>query len=153
MLWIGLQRWYSQYLIFFVTYEWAEPAKVLYCTRLERLAIIKHSSLLGPLLSYGEKEVLLIWLQRPYSQYLIFFVTYEWAQHAKVLHCTRLERLANGKHSRLLGPLLSYGEEEVLLIWLQRPYSRYLIFFVTYSSTSWIVTLHSAGKTCHYQTL
>jgi hypothetical protein len=31
-----------------------------------------------------------------------------------VLHYTRLERLAGDKHSSLLGPLVSYEENEVL---------------------------------------
>jgi hypothetical protein len=39
------------------------------------------------------------WLkyQGPYSQHFIFFVTYESAQKARVLHKTWLERLANNK--------------------------------------------------------
>ncbi len=38
-------------------------------------------------------------------------------RHNKVaLHYTRLERLASDKHSSLLGPLVSYKENEVVLI-------------------------------------
>ncbi len=44
-------------------------------------------------------------IQRQYLQYFIFFIIYERAQKARVLHCTMLERLAMGKHSSLLGPL------------------------------------------------
>jgi len=42
-----------------------------------------------------------------YSQHLIFFVTYELAQQARVLYETRLERLASGEQSNLLGPFIS----------------------------------------------
>ncbi len=52
--------------------------------------------------------------QGAYSQHFIFFVTYHWAQKARVLHYTRLERLARGKHSSLLDPFVSYEENEVL---------------------------------------
>jgi hypothetical protein len=44
----------------------------------------------------------------------LFFVTYEWAQQARVLHFTRLERLVRDKYSISLGPFLSYEENEVL---------------------------------------
>jgi hypothetical protein len=40
-----------------------------------------------------------------------FFVIYK---SARVLHNTRLQRLAIGKHSNLLDPFLSYEEYEVL---------------------------------------
>jgi hypothetical protein len=46
----------------------------------------------------------------------IFFVTYQWAQEARVLQYTRLERQAKGKHSSLLGPIVSYEVDEVLQI-------------------------------------
>jgi hypothetical protein len=42
------------------------------------------------------------------------FVTYEWAQKARVLQYTRLERLARDKHSILLGPFIGYIENVVL---------------------------------------
>jgi hypothetical protein len=42
------------------------PNKIgLYYTRLERLARVKHYSLLGPFVSYEENEVLLIWTLEP----------------------------------------------------------------------------------------
>jgi hypothetical protein len=47
---------------------------------------------------------------------MIFSVTYEWVQGARVLHYTRLERLARDKHSDLLGTFISYEENEVLRI-------------------------------------
>jgi hypothetical protein len=50
------------------------------------------------------------------SQHLIFFVTYEWAQYARVLIYTRPERLASNKHSGLSGLFISYEENEGLLI-------------------------------------
>ncbi len=45
-----------------------------------------------------------------YSQKNIFFITYEWAQKAKVLHYTRLGRLNGDKYSSLLGPGASNRE-------------------------------------------
>ncbi len=49
---------YSQHFIFFVTYELAIITTVLHYTKLERLAMDKHSSLLGIFVSYEENEVL-----------------------------------------------------------------------------------------------
>jgi hypothetical protein len=43
-----------------------------------------------------------------------FFTIYEWAQYARVLHITWLERLYRNKHSSLLGPFVSYNENKVL---------------------------------------
>jgi hypothetical protein len=43
-----------------------------------------------------------------------FFVTSEWAQKARVLHFTWLERLTKDKNPRLLGPFIHYEENEVL---------------------------------------
>jgi hypothetical protein len=51
--------------------------------------------------------------QAPYSKHLIFFVTYEWGQLARVLRNTRLERLAMDRHSSLLSPFISYKENKV----------------------------------------
>jgi hypothetical protein len=45
--------------------------------------------------------------QGPYSQQLMFFITCEWGQKAKVFHYTTLEILASDKHSSLLGPFAS----------------------------------------------
>jgi hypothetical protein len=52
---------------------------VLHYTCLKKLALDK--SVLGPFLSYEENEV--FWMQTlwPYSQHLIFFITYEWAKY------------------------------------------------------------------------
>ncbi len=41
-------------------------------------------------------------------QNFIFFVTYEWAQWAMMLHYDRLEMLAKDKPPSLLGPFVSY---------------------------------------------
>jgi hypothetical protein len=49
-----------------------------------------------------------------------------------MLHYSRLERLAGGKHPNLLGPFESYKENEVSWIKLQEPYSQHFISFVTY---------------------
>ncbi len=59
--------------------------------------------------------------QIPYSQHLIFFITYECAQLARVLDYATSERLANDKHSSLLGPFVNYEENEVLWKFHQAP--------------------------------
>jgi hypothetical protein len=43
---------------------------------------------------------------------LIFFITYEWDQYARVLHYTKLEGLL-GTNSGLSGPLVSFEENVV----------------------------------------
>jgi hypothetical protein len=102
---------YSQH--FFVTYEWTLYAKALLCTRPERIASDQHSRLLGPFMSYWENTVL--WI-RPWNciHNILFFVTYEWTQYAKVLHNTRQERLVSDQHSSLLGLFMSYWKNKVL---------------------------------------
>ncbi len=45
----------------------------------------------------------------PYSQQLIFFVSYTWANNL-VLHYAGLERLARDKHYSFLSPFVSYEE-------------------------------------------
>jgi hypothetical protein len=50
----------------------------------------------------------------PYSQRYIFLATYKLAQKARVLHKTRLERLADDKNTNLLVQFVSYEEKEVL---------------------------------------
>jgi hypothetical protein len=49
-----------------------------------------------------------------YSQLLIFFLTYKSDQKTRLLHNIKLERLANEKHSNLLGLFITYEENEVL---------------------------------------
>ncbi len=88
---------------------------MLYYTRPEKLDRVKHSSLLGPFVSYEENEV--VWIQLIPSQHFIFFLNYELAQYVRVLHYTRPEKLDKDKHSCLLGPFVSYEENEVL--WIQ----------------------------------
>ncbi len=53
-----IQGTYSQHFIFFVTYKWVQFDKVLDYNRMKRLARDKHSSLLGPFVSYKEVKVL-----------------------------------------------------------------------------------------------
>ncbi len=43
--------------------------------------------------------------QGPYSQHFTFFVSYKWALKARVLHYTRLERIASNKHPGLIGTI------------------------------------------------
>ncbi len=99
--------------IFFVSYKWAKESRCLHNTWLERVARDKHSNLLGQFASHKEIEVLWIWPLGPYSQD-IFFVTYKWAKESRMVHYTRLERLAKNKCSNLLGQYVSYKEIEVL---------------------------------------
>jgi len=47
-----------------------------------------------------------------YSQHFIFFITYKGAQKARALHYNRLERLTGDRPSGLLGPLISYEDNE-----------------------------------------
>jgi len=49
---------YSQPFILLLTYEWAHKARVLHYIMLETLASDKHSSLLGPFLTYEGNEEL-----------------------------------------------------------------------------------------------
>ncbi len=48
--------------------------------------------------------------QGPHSEHFIVLITYELAQQARVLHYNGLERLAEDKHSSLMGPFVSYEE-------------------------------------------
>jgi hypothetical protein len=43
-----------------------------------------------------------------------FFITYEWAQEARVLYNSTQERLARDKYSSLLSPFISNEENEGL---------------------------------------
>jgi len=69
-----------------------------------------------------------------YSQHIIFFINNHCTQKARVLHNTRLERLARDKHFSLFYPFVSYEENEALWIRPLVPYSQHSIFFVTYKS-------------------
>ncbi len=56
-----------------------------------------------------------------YSQHFIFFVTYDLAQEATVLHNSKLEILVRDKRSCLLEPFIIYAKNEVLWIRTQGP--------------------------------
>jgi hypothetical protein len=64
---------------------------MLLYNRLEMLVRDKQSNLLDPFVSHAKNEVLWIHTQGPYSQHFIFFVTYQLAQKARVLHYSGLE--------------------------------------------------------------
>jgi hypothetical protein len=72
------------------------------------LAGYKHSSLFDPFISYTKNEVLWIHTQSPYSQHFSFFVTYELAQYAGMLHYIRLEMFVRDIHYSLLDPFVGY---------------------------------------------
>ncbi len=105
---------------------------MLYYARQERLATDKHSSFLGPFVSYEENKLLWINSLRSYSQQFIFFVTYKWAQKVSMLYYARLEKLARDKHSSFLGSLVSYEENE--LLWIG---SQIFFFEIIFVETKW----------------
>jgi hypothetical protein len=49
---------YSQHFIFFATFKWAEEARVFVTGKPFQPDVMKHSSFLGPLISYEENKVL-----------------------------------------------------------------------------------------------
>ncbi len=57
-----------------------------------------------------------IWAKWPTIFTTLHFL-FNWVLQTRVLHNTRLERLAKHKHSSFLGPFVSYEENEVL--WIQ----------------------------------
>ncbi len=133
----------------------------------------KHSSFLGPFVSYEENEMFWIQSLEPHSQHFIFLLlmklpnklecfitvywkntqaywahcklwrkwsvlntvpgatfttlyfllTYEIARKARMFHCNMPE-----KHSSLLGPFVSYEENEVFRIQFLEPHSQHFIF-------------------------
>jgi hypothetical protein len=98
----------TQQFILFVTYKWTQHAGVLHYARMEKFARDKHSSLLDPFEGHKEKEVLWIQFHVSYLQHFIFFITYEWTQHAEVLHYTRLRKLARDIDYSFLDPFVSH---------------------------------------------
>ncbi len=142
MLWISTHRPYSQNFIFFVSEGRCQWASEFQYTLAETLVSEKHSSLLGPFVSYEENEVLWIRTQRPYFQNFSFFVTEERSRWASEFHHTRAERLVSEKHSSLLSPFVSYKENEVLWIQTQGLYLQNFIFFVTEERSWWASELH-----------
>jgi hypothetical protein len=114
LLLIQSQELYSQHIILNITHKWAQHAKVLHYDKPERLVRDKQSSFWGPFVSYEENEALQVWSQETYSQFIIFNVTYKWAQQARALNYKRPERLCRNKHSSFLGPFVCYEENELL---------------------------------------
>jgi hypothetical protein len=123
--------------IYLIASEWAQKASVLHYTRLKWLASGKHSSLLGPFVTYKENKVLSVWLPRLFLWHFIYVITSEWAQKASVLHNTRLKRLTSDKQPSLLGPYVSYIENKVLSIWLPGLFLGHFIYFITYKWVQW----------------
>ncbi len=80
-----------------------------------------HSSLLEPFISYEENQVVdmdsgTLFTTLHYLHNLPMSPISE-----RLLHYTKPERLARAdKHSSLLGPFLSYEENEELWIWTQK---------------------------------
>ncbi len=70
-------------------------------------SVMHHSRLLGPLVSCDENEVPLI---LPYSQNLIFFVSYNWAQQATMPVPGWLFQPIEIECSSLVGPYVSCHE-------------------------------------------
>ncbi len=67
-------------------------------SKLDMVGRDKHSSLLGPFVSYEENKVLWPWLPAQLSQHFIFFENYEWAQYARELGYAKWRGLA-GKNT------------------------------------------------------
>ncbi len=67
-----------------------------------------------------------------HSQQFIFFVTYEWNQEARVLHYTRLERLASDKNFSLVDPFCKLRHQGPAL----------LNFWNPSNATWWISNFH-----------
>jgi hypothetical protein len=81
---LNIQWPYSQHFIFFVSYDRAQKARVFVHSKPFQPSVTKHYSFIGTSTSYRENEVLYIHPQKSYSQHFIFFVSYEWAQKARV---------------------------------------------------------------------
>ncbi len=69
-----------QKYIFSKLTKWAKLVRALNYTYLARLAKEKHSSLVGPFISYEENEVFWKLLLEAYLQHYIFFESYEMGQ-------------------------------------------------------------------------
>jgi hypothetical protein len=67
-----------------------------------------------------------------YSQHFIFFITYESAQQARVLHKTMLERLAISKLAYLLDLFVSYDENA--LLWIRSQFIIQIMASVSFSN-------------------
>ncbi len=90
--------------MYFLTWEWAQKARVLHYTRLERIYGDKHSSL------FGDVSYEVLWIQ-PHTN------------EPNKLECYTtlgLQRISSDKHSSLFGAFVSYEKNEVL--WIQ-PYT------------------------------
>ncbi len=72
--------------------------------------------LLGPFLSSEEYEGLWIWSLRPHSQHFIFFTIYIWSQYIRVFLPSKPFQRGVVKHSSLLGPFISWKENEMFWI-------------------------------------
>jgi len=131
---LKVQGSYSYHLIFFVAYEWTKHVCLIYYTRSERFDRDKHSNLLSPFVTYKDDELLLIQFHGLYSQYLIFFVTYKCAQEARAFVSGKLFQWSVMKHTSLLGPFISYKNDE--LLW-RRLWFFYLQHVPTFLQTHW----------------
>ncbi len=132
MLRIWFIRPYSQCFIFFVIYKWVPKARVFVLAKPFWPIVIQCPSLLVSFVSYIEKDVLRIWLLGLYSQHLSFFETFKWAQKVRVFVPEKPFWPITMQHPSMLGPFVSYVENDALGIWLLGPYSQQFIFFVTY---------------------
>ncbi len=100
---------YSQCFIFFIAYEWSQQDRVLNYTRQERIAGEKHFSLPCPFISV-EKMKHCEWGPLTIFTAPYFLCNFQMRHIAKLLHYTRLERLAMDKRSRLLGASVSFEQ-------------------------------------------
>ncbi len=84
----------------------------------------------------------------------LHFICSSKTQYARVLHYTKLERFASGKHSGLKGPVISYNEMKCFE-YGPRDYIQKLPFLcnLQMGPISASVILHLAEKACQGQIL
>ncbi len=67
VLWEWPQGLYSQNFFFFITYEWAKWARVLFPGKFFQWSVMQQSSLLGPFTSYKEWSALNMVAETPFT--------------------------------------------------------------------------------------
>ncbi len=137
VLWIWSLESYSQHFILFITYTRAQWPIVFVPGNTFLLSVMKHSSLLGPCVSYEENKVLWIWSLESYSQHFILFITYTGAQWATLFVPGNTFLPGVMKHSSYLAQCMRYEENEMLWIWSLESYSQHFIFLITYTWSQW----------------
>jgi hypothetical protein len=108
VLWIQPLRPYSQHNL-----QMAPKSKSVRSQQVFKPYLLQYFSLLRPLVSYKENEVIWIQFMRTYSQHFIFFITCEWVQQGRVFVPGMFLQPSVMKHPSLLHRLVSYKENGV----------------------------------------